>query len=249
MSCFTESSYDSDCTSENSFTSDVSSVSNFTMDKSCNLSYNSDFLNSTHIPKLKSKKKISYNKKNNNHDEQNCTLDVKNRINKDLKVDSKSISENIVISNMHNQISDTICVFEHIKNITIDFIHDKNTFLYMNKLNVALRSRVASKAGNGALLIRSISSDGHPKHKHIISYKLKNNIWIRNKLICEIDNIDIMNKEQNKEPMIFFGNNKYYLCDTDLNCFINDIERNLTILNNSLSYLCSIGKVIQTQKY
>jgi hypothetical protein len=209
-----------------------------------NLSYSSKFLNSTFIPnniKFKRKKKsyddCSYDEqscvtKNNNINVNNIYINAKNRINKNII----PMNETNVVSSMQKQLNDILCVLEQLKYISCEFMHDRNIKNYLNDISVLLRSRVASNVGNGATLLRFISVDGET-HKYNISYK-SNNIWVRNRLICEIDNIDIITK--NKKSKIHFGNKKYDLHNNDINCFINDINRNICVLNNSIMYICSI---------
>lgn len=224
-----------DSPSENSITSELSSVSKYSIntdtvcdDINSNVSYDSKFLNSIRIPG--DEKKLNQNKKT-----EDINI-VKKRVNRD-----KNISDNVII-NMCSQLDDTIYVFKRIKKITDDYIkcHNKNISSFIHKINKELTSRIRSKTGNGAPLIRSIKKYESDTQKYYITYKLNNGIWIKNRFICEIDNIDIVG-DINCSPKIYFGSKKYLITnENDMMCFIEKINKNTLVLNNSILYLRSI---------
>jgi len=208
-------------------------------DSNYNSEHNNNYNNSKHKSNYNNEhNKPLFNDEMHSNDKlrNNIYDNIENRINKNNNIDKNSN----VISNTKKQISDTICVFEQLKYASQRYIYDSDIKNYMIELSILLRSRVASSIGKGAPLIRRISVDGNRNtHKHYISYKLKNNIWIRNKLIYEIDNIDVVNNK----TTINFGNKKYELKNDDMKYFINDIEKNILTLNNGLLYLCSIKNI------
>jgi hypothetical protein len=149
-----------------------------------------------------------------------------------------------LIISLFNQMRNDVSDFE--KNITqlkekvqdqeevlIENVHQYTEYLeeLLNRMNAQASTKVPSKSGNADLLIRKYLTT-HKSFTHKLTYMMSNHRWVRDQVLCTIDNlcISVSGKTINFGSDLYTLTNPISTIPVSIDDFISSINDEINIV-------------------